>query len=488
MKINFNWKKLFCFLLGIICLLQIDQTEVKASAYWPQEPETESLSAIVMELSTGTILYEKNITESRYPASITKILTTLVALENSDLNEVVTFSDRAIDETRGGSGIARDYGEQMTMEQCLYGVMLASSNECAFAVAEHVGGTMENFVAMMNEKAKELGCVNTHFTNPHGLPDENHWTCAYDMALISQAAYENETFRIITGTARYTIPPTNKHEEQTDLQNHNEMLYPFKHNYVYEYCTGGKTGFTTAANSTLVTFAEKDGMQLVCVVLDVQAPGHWSDSRALFDYTFDNFQLVNIVDNETRYSSAKNKDTGSLNTNDSFVEISENANIVLPKAAEFSDTTSEISYDQTSNDIVGTIVYTYAGHQVGTADITKTNAKVNGFGFDNQTEEQQETAAEEADTDEDTKVNTPQEADTDDNSNNENKEAFRIQIKPTVVAIVIIVIVVLLILLFLLKKFVDNYYIIRHNMEVRRLRKQQFKTIKSNRKRRRRRR
>ena len=150
---------------------------VSASEYWPEPPEIESMSAIVMELSTGTILYEKATQQDYYPASITKIMTTLIALENSDLNEVVTFSDNAIDST-SGSGIARDYGEQMSMEYCLYGVMLASANECAAAVAEHIGGTIENFVAMMNKKAAELGCVNTHFNNPHGLPDENHYTCA----------------------------------------------------------------------------------------------------------------------------------------------------------------------------------------------------------------------------------------------------------------------------------------------------------------------
>ena len=181
--------------------------------------------------------------------------------------------------------------------------------ECAYAVAEHVGGTIENFVNMMNTKAAELGCQNTHFNNPHGLHDDNHYTCAYDMALIAKAAWQNETFRIITGTPRYTIPPTNKHVEQTDLQNHNEMLYPFRTNkYVYDYCVGGKTGYTQMANSTLVTYAQKDGMTLICVVMDVKSPGQWNDTRALFDYCFDNFQLLNVADNETRLEN------GEMNT------------------------------------------------------------------------------------------------------------------------------------------------------------------------------
>ena len=235
-KIDRNHKitRFLCLLLGMILLTGSMCIPVYAAEYWPEGPEVVSPNVIVMEASTGTVLYDRDSLEAHYPASITKIMTTLIALENSDLNDIVTFSDAAIDNTEG-SGIARDYGEQMTMEQCLYAVMLASANECAYAVAEHVGGTIENFVAMMNEKAKELGCQNTHFANPHGLHDENHYTCCYDMALIAMAAYQNETFRIIVGTARYTIPPTNKHAEQTDLQNHNEMLYPFQTNkYVYD--------------------------------------------------------------------------------------------------------------------------------------------------------------------------------------------------------------------------------------------------------------
>lgn len=162
------------------------------------------------------------------------------------------------------------------------------------------------------------------------------------MALIARAAYQNETFRIIVGTARYTIPPTNKHAEQTDLQNHNEMLYPFQTNkYVYDGCTGGKTGYTNAANSTLVTYAERDGMTLICVVMNTQSPNQWLDSRNLFDYCFDNFQLFNIAENETNYTSAEQKNAGTLNTNEPFVDIDKDAGIVLPKTAEFSDATSK---------------------------------------------------------------------------------------------------------------------------------------------------
>lgn len=456
-------KKAASLLFSILCMVQLQSVQVNAAEYWPDGPETLSPAVILMEESTGTILYEKNSQEAHYPASITKIMTTLLALENSNLDEVVTFSDRAIDETMG-SGIARDYGEEMTMEQCLYGVMLESANECAFAVAEHVGGTMEAFVDMMNAKAKELGCVNTHFANPHGLQDENHYTCAYDMALIARAAYENETFRIITGTKIYTIPPTNKHpNEDTILRNHHDMLCTYhlsNARYLYPSCVGGKTGYTDAANSTLVTYAEKDGMTLICVVMNTQSPNQFEDTVNLFNYAFDNFQLFNIADNETRYLSSDAVDTGALNSSKAFVDIDDGADIVLPKTAEFSDTTSRITYDNVSEDVVGSIAYTYAGHEVGKADIVKTGVTVAEFDFDNQS-----TTGE----------------------TEEEKEVSTIRIKPVIIVIIIVALLLVAVLLILLKKFYDNYYIIRHNMEVRKSQKDQFKHIKKKRKRRRRR-
>lgn len=462
-----KWKSMIskacCLVVSALFMIQGSAAPVLASDYWPEGTEVLSPNAIVMELTTGTVLYEKNSLEQHYPASITKILTTLVALENSDLSEIVTFSDESIDNTIG-SGIARDYGEQMTMEQCLYAVMLESANECAYAVAEHVGGTVENFVKMMNEKAAEIGCQNTHFANPHGLHDDNHYTCAYDMALISKAAYENETFRIITGTSRYTIPPTNKHDEPTLLQNHNEILYPRKETkYVRDYCTGGKTGYTDAANSTLVTFAEKDGLTLVCVIMNTQSPNQWTDTINLFEYCFDNFQLFNIAENETTYTSSEGRNTGSLNNNEPFVDIDKKACIVLPKTAKFKDAASEITYEDESEQVVGTIAYTYAGREVGRADIVATGVKIQGYVFDNQE------MAEDTEQQPEEKVST-----------------FRI--KPVTVVIIAAVIVILLVIAFFVKKFADNFYIIKHNMEVRRDRRTQFKTIKKRKKRRRRRR
>ena len=459
MMLKNRWKKAACLILTIIAAVCLGKVDVKAADYWPDAPETLSPGVILMEESTGTILYEKNSDEAHYPASITKIMTTLLALENGNLSDMVTFSDDAINNTEG-SGIARDYGEQMTLEQCLYGVMLESANECAYAVAEHVGGTVENFVDMMNAKAKELGCTNTHFANPHGLQDENHYTTAHDMALIAQAAYQNETFRIIIGTKMYTIPPTNKHAEETVLRNHHDMLCTY-HNanrkYLYPYCVGGKTGYTATANSTLVTYAEKDGMTLICVVMDTQSPNQFIDTVNLFDYAFDNFQVLNVAENDTDYSAETTVDNGNLNNIEPFVELDKDAIIVLPKTAEFSDTSSSVEYNDSDPEISGSITYTYAGRNVGKADIKTTGVVVEGYAFDNESTEEEEQEA----------VST-------------------VQVKPIVVVLLIVAVILLGVLLFFLKRFYDNYYIIKHNRAVRRDRKDQRRRIRKKRRRRRR--
>ena len=459
MMLKNRWKKAACLILTIISAVCLGKVDVKAADYWPDAPETLSPGVILMEESTGTILYEKNSDEAHYPASITKIMTTLLALENGNLSDMVTFSDDAINNTEG-SGIARDYGEQMTLEQCLYGVMLESANECAYAVAEHVGGTVENFVDMMNAKAKELGCTNTHFANPHGLQDENHYTTAHDMALIAQAAYQNETFRIIIGTKMYTIPPTNKHAEETVLRNHHDMLCTY-HNanrkYLYPYCVGGKTGYTATANSTLVTYAEKDGMTLICVVMNTQSPNQFIDTVNLFDYAFDNFQVLNVAENDTNYSAETTVDNGNLNNIEPFVELDKDAVIVLPKTAEFSDTSSSVEYNDSDPEIAGSITYTYAGRNVGKADIKTTGVVVEGYAFDNESTEEEEQEA----------VST-------------------VQVKPIVVVLLIVAVILLGVLLFFLKRFYDNYYIIKHNRAVRRDRKDQKRRIRKKRRRRRR--
>lgn len=450
MKIH---KKLVCTVLAIVCIV-CNTSQVRAAEYWPEGPEVNGQSAIIMEANTGAILYEKAINDKHYPASITKILTALIAIENCPLDEMVTFSKEAVYETAGGSSIARDVGEKMTMEQCLYGMMLESANECAYAIAEHVGGTFENFVQMMNDKAKELGCTDSHFNNPHGLPDEQHYTSAHDMALIAQAAYSNESFRIICGTKNYTIPFTNKHASaETYLNNHHKMLHVYKTDaYVYDYCTGGKTGYTTVAGSTLVTYAEKDGMTLICVILEAEGENHYIDTRNLFNYCFENFQVCNVAEEQNKLE--ENEKTGITGSVENFAEIDPKAVIVLPKTAEFGEVKSEPSYENADNEIIATLQYTFAGHNVGEADVLVSDTEMTGFNF--------------------TKGNGIIENESVQNENAKNKNVKEINVRKILWIVGIIAAILILIWIFI--HLTGNFGRLRHRLQ--RNKRQKYKKIR----------
>ena len=265
---------------------------------WPTGPVVTAESAILMEAETGAILYAKNIHQQQYPASTTKILTTLIASEQCSLDEIVTFSHDAVyGIPRGSNHIAMNEGDTLTMEQCLNAILIRSANEVSYAVAEHIGETWEGFAQIMNERAKELGCVDSNFVNPNGLPDENHYTSAYDLAMIGRAFFANELLCKIT-----TTPALRLMKESGEYVDHNQMaLLPGK-KYAYDYLVGCKTGYTDAARSTLVSCAEKNGMKLICVVLKDESPAHYEDTIALFDYGFSNFDKVNVSQSETKYN------------------------------------------------------------------------------------------------------------------------------------------------------------------------------------------
>ncbi len=371
---KFMRSKFICMILLVSILIPTVPVHAKKSKnYWPRlSEEITAGAAILMDVDTGTILYKKNINTPYYPASITKILTTLIAVENSRMDEKVTFSRDSVYKTEG-SGIWRDVGEVMTMEQCLYAVMLESANECAYAVAEHISGSMSKFVKLMNERAKSIGCTSSKFMNPHGLPDEKHVVTAKDMALIARAAYENETFRSICGTKRYTIPPTNKHSESTYMVNHHKMLYPKDTDaYLYDYCMGGKTGYTNAAGNTLVTYAQKDGMTLLAVILNGSSPQYWNETRALFDFGFENFNLCNVSEYFEADESYDEEKYDTLNTNDPYAQIDPQARIILPKTVNFNKAVMKINYENLPDDVLAQLKYTYGKRSIGTADVIRT--------------------------------------------------------------------------------------------------------------------
>ena len=261
---------------------------------WPAGPKVYAKSAIVMDMDTGAILYAKNIDEALYPASITKIMTTMLAIENCSLDERVTFSDNAVNSLPWDcSRIGARVGEVFSMEDCLYAMMLSSANEVCIAVAEHIAGSEEAFCDMMNEKAKSLGCTNTHFVNCNGMPNEEHKTSAHDMALIAAAAFKSPVFQKVTGSVSHVIPTTNKSGEKRYCSQHHKMLKE-KESYYYPYAVGGKTGFTKAALNTLVTYATKDDRHLVCVSLRTNGYQYYYDTASLLDYGFDKFANITV--------------------------------------------------------------------------------------------------------------------------------------------------------------------------------------------------
>lgn len=281
-------RRIICTLLWLICL-----TLSVGAANPVPEFDIASQSGAVIEVSTGQVLYQKNMETKQYPASITKVMTALLALEKGKLTDVLTVSEHAVYSVSGTSHIALAPGEVLTLEEALYGLMLASANDCAVAIAEYIGGSEENFVKLMNEKAKEIGAVKTHFANPHGLHAEDHFTTAYDMALITREAMKYPDFLKISSTVLYTMSPTNLQTEERPIANQNAMLKNGQ--YGYEYAQFGKNGYTSQANNTMVVEAKRGSLDLICVVMNcATANQKYVDAAKLFDFCYDNFYKTKI--------------------------------------------------------------------------------------------------------------------------------------------------------------------------------------------------
>lgn len=355
-------------------------TESNSWEGWKKGPGTYGEAAIVMEATTGAILYAKNIDAKEYPASITKVLTALIALENGNFSDKVTFSHDCVSFLQpGDSSVGLKEGNVITLEQALYATLLASANEAAYAVGENVGknaGYDYNwFIEQMNTRAKQLGCVNSNFVNTNGLHDKNHYTCARDMALIGSELFKHPEFFEIVQTMEYKIPKSKTVEEHV-FQQKDKMLHPENENY-YKYAVGGKTGYTSDALSTLITMAEKGDMKLVCVVLRTHGKNVYPDTTNLLKYAFKNFSKVDISGQE------KSQDISGLEEGDNYV--------VLPKGVSFEELDMELTPadgDSTDTTVMGddapkrdstpqsvipntaTLTYTYKGNYVGTAKAT----------------------------------------------------------------------------------------------------------------------
>lgn len=428
---------------------------------WPAGPVVGAEGAILIEANTGTILYSKNIHEKLYPASTTKILTTLVAIENSDLNEMVDFSTNAVFSIEEkSSNMGMDVGQSITMEQCLYGILVYSANEVANAVAEHIAGSMDAYVEMMNQKAAALGCTESHFVTTNGLHDENHYTTPYDLSQIARAFFANETLTKMSGYNGYVIEPTSTQPDLIELYTHNKLT---NGTYPYEGYIGGKTGYTSQAHQTLVSCAERNGMKLICVVMKEDAPAQYTDTIALFDYGFSNFQKVNVADNETNYTVANSdffdNNSDIFGSNEAIMSIRPEDYVILPTVATFDDLESSLSYDENSSDeaAVATIEYNYNGVSVGTAGVELATDSKDTYDFESPVSQPESVSA------------------------NSAEDENIIFINVLKIVGIVVAIILLFILIIILRAFFKNYHFARHRRQ-----KLKFKSNRANRRRRRR--
>lgn len=284
------------FLLTFVLIFNINISALAIGNYdtYVNIPAIQSETAVLMVAETGQVLYQKDMDKRMYPASITKIMTGMLALIHGELTDIITISEDALSSVdTGSSNIALFSGEQITLEQALYALSVASANDAANVIAESIGGTISHFVEMMNLEAKEASAKNTHFTNPSGMPDDNHYTTAYDMALITAQALKAPQFTKIFSEKRYSIPPTNKQSETRIFNTSNRLL---NGDMPYEGLLMSKVGWTTDSQHTLVTAARRNNTTLIAVVMkSSDSTVKWADTEALLDYGFEQFEPVTVT-------------------------------------------------------------------------------------------------------------------------------------------------------------------------------------------------
>lgn len=368
-------------IIKIIILIMITAA-LNVFATSSEEPTLYSPSVILMESETGKILYEKNSTQQMYPASTTKMLTAILALENCDLNEIVTVSYNAVMTVPAGYSIAAlQIGEELTVEQLLNVLLIHSANDAGNVLAEHISGSVEAFSDLMNKKALEIGCKNSNFVNPSGIHNSDHCSSAYDLALIAQYAMKNETFRNIVSQTSCTIQATNKYDERTFRTTNDLLIYnnvQKDSNYYYPYAIGIKTGYTSQAKNCLVSAANKDGIELIAVVLGAMQTStglseRYLDTIELFEYGYNNFTKTDIKKQGEVVTNINvehaTKDTKSLD-----LTISDTINVLMNNQNLESEITPEVKLNDNlvapikQGDKVGVVTYNIEGIEY-TADL-----------------------------------------------------------------------------------------------------------------------
>lgn len=338
---------------------------------------------LLAETSTGKILYERNSDERIYPASLTKLMTAILVVENCELDEIVTVSDKAVNSVPSGYVNANlQVGEELTVEDLLYVMLIPSANDAANALAEHVGGNIESFSSMMNTRAKELGCTGSNFTNPSGLHQEEHYTTTKDLFLISQKAVENSIIKKIIGTTIYSLPSTNKYTKETrTFTTTNYMIRKSLTKYYCDYCIGAKTGYTGDAKNCVVEFAKKDGVEITAIVMgeDSKVKGQkFLDAKEMFECVFENYKIKELAKQNDKYETVR-VINGTKDTNQLEVLYKNSVNILSKNNSE-KEIETKVEYTNLKapiqkGNVVGKLIYEYDGITYETELIANSNVE-----------------------------------------------------------------------------------------------------------------
>ena len=348
--------------------------------------ELETPNLFLAQTNTGKVLYERNADEKIYPASVTKLMTAILVVENCELDEIVTVSENAVFSVPSGYVNANlQVGEELTVEDLLYVMLIPSANDAANALAEHVGGSIESFGAMMNTRAKELGCTGSNFTNPSGLQEKDHYTTTRDLYLISREAITKPIIKKIIKTTQYTLPETNKYTD-TKLKRvfatTNYMIKTSLTKYYCDYCIGGKTGYTTEAKNCVVEYAEKNGIELIAVVMGENASvkgKKFLSAKKMFEYVFNNYENKKIAAKNEKYEIIT-INNGTKETRELEVQFKDNINILkkneegteqIEKSVEYTNVIAPIQ----KGDVVGKISYKFDGITYTTELIANSNVE-----------------------------------------------------------------------------------------------------------------
>lgn len=359
---------------------------IDTSDYNPDNLKTNSDSVLLMDVKTGNILYSKNAFEKKFPASTTKLMTAILTLENCKLTDVVTVSHNAVYSIPiGYSHAYLQEGEELTVEQLLNVLLIPSANDAAVALAEHIAGSVENFSTMMNNKAKELGCLNTNFVNPNGIHNENHYSTAYDLALIGKYAMQFDDILRIAKINQYTLPKTNKYDKENRIFNATNGLITKNDEYYYKDATGLKTGYTDKSGYCIVATASKDNITLLEVVLNSKTiEDRYEDCISLFDYGFDNFSNKTLVKAndivDTLEIAGATKETKNLD-----VVAKDSINVLTKKDTDISNINKQIKLNDNltapieKDAVVGMVTYTIDNKTYSTELIASNNVIASNF-------------------------------------------------------------------------------------------------------------